>query len=164
MQHTIAALVENKLGVLARIAGLFSGRGFNIESLSVAQTIDPSISRMTIITRGDEQVIEQVIKQLRKLVDVIKVVDLTEEDFVDREMALIKVRAEVDSRAEVLRIADIFRGKVVDVSTTTYTLEVTGDEEKLEALINLLKPIGIIETARTGKVAVSRGNKALKVG
>lgn len=164
MQHTIAALVENKLGVLARIAGLFSGRGFNIESLSVAQTIDPTISRMTIITRGDEQVIEQVIKQLRKLVDVIKVVDLTEEDFVNREMALIKVRAEADSRAEVLRIADIFRGKVVDVSTTTYTLEVTGDEEKLEALINLLKPIGIIETARTGKVAVSRGNKALKVG
>lgn len=164
MQHIIAALVENKLGVLARIAGLFSGRGFNIESLSVAQTIDPSISRMTIITRGDEQVIEQVIKQLRKLVDVIKVVDLTEEDFVNREMALIKVRAEADSRAEVLRIADIFRGKVVDVSTTTYTLEVTGDEEKLEALINLLKPIGIIETARTGKVAVSRGNKALKVG
>ena len=150
------------MGVLARIAGLFSGRGFNIESLSVAETVDPTISRMTIITRGDEQVIEQVIKQLRKLVDVIKVVDLTGENFVNREMALIKVQAEADSRAEVQRIADIFRGKILDVSSTTYTVEVTGNEEKLEALINLLRPIGIIEVVRTGKVAISRGSKAIK--
>ncbi|MBI2875757.1 MAG: acetolactate synthase small subunit, partial [Candidatus Tectomicrobia bacterium] len=133
MQHTISVLVENKSGVLARIAGLFSGRGFNIESLTVAQTVDPTISRMTIITKGDDQLVEQIIKQLRKLIDVIKVVDLTPENYVNRELALIKVQAESQQRAEVLRIANIFRGKVVDVSPTTYTIEVTGDEEKLEA-------------------------------
>jgi len=164
MQHTIAVLVENKLGVLARIAGLFSGRGFNIESLSVAQTVDPTISRLTIITKGNNQVIEQVIKQLRKLVDVIKVVDLIKEDSVNREMILVKVRAELSSRAEVLRITDIFRGKIMDVSPSTYTLEITGEKGKLEALIGLLKPIGIIEIVRTGEVAISRGSKSLKTG
>lgn len=162
MQHTISVLVENKSGVLTRVAGLFSGRGFNIESLSVAQTVDPTISRMTIITQGDDQLVEQIVKQLRKLIDVIKVVDLTRENYVNREMALIKVQAESQQRAEVLRIVNIFRGKVVDVSTTTYTIEVTGDEEKLQALIDLLSPMGILEIARTGKVALSRGNKVLK--
>jgi len=162
-RHTISLLVENRFGALTRIAGLFSGRGFNIDSLTVAPTVDPSISRMTIVTRDNGQIIEQVIKQLRKLIDVIKVVDLCEEDYVEREMALIKVEAEPENRAEVLRIVDIFRGKIVDVSATTYTLEITGDEEKLGALINLLKPIGIIEIARTGKVALGRGNKVLKL-
>lgn len=162
MQHTISILVENQSGVLTRVAGLFSGRGFNIESLSVAQTVDPTISRMTIITQGDDQLVEQIVKQLRKLIDVIKVVDLTRENYVNREMALIKVQAESQQRAEVLRIVNIFRGKVVDVSPSTYTIEVTGDEEKLRALIDLLKPVGILEIARTGKVALSRGNKVLK--
>jgi len=162
-RHTISLLVENRFGALTRIAGLFSGRGFNIESLSVAQTVDPTISRMTIVTRDEGQIIEQIIKQLRKLIDVIKVVDLSEDDYVEREMALIKVEAQPENRAEILRVVDIFRGKVIDVSATTYTLEITGDEEKLEALINLLKPIGIIEIARTGKVALARGNRVLKV-
>jgi acetolactate synthase-1/3 small subunit len=163
LRHTISLLVENRFGALTRIAGLFSGRGFNIESLSVAQTVDPTVSRMTIVTRNNGQIIEQIIKQLRKLIDVIKVVDLSEDDYVEREMALIKVEAQPENRAEILRVIDIFRGKVIDVSPTTYTLEITGDEEKLEALINLLKPIGIIEIARTGKVALGRGNRVLKV-
>jgi len=157
MRHTISVLVENKFGVLSRIAGLFSGRGFNIESLSVAESLDPNISRMTIVTRGDDRVIEQVTKQLNKLVDVIKVIDHTEEKFVGRELALIKINAEPQLREEILRIAEIFRGKVVDVSSKTYTVEVTGDEEKVEAFIEMLKPLGIKEIARTGKIAMSRG-------
>ncbi|MBI5183026.1 MAG: acetolactate synthase small subunit [Nitrospinae bacterium] len=161
MRHTISVLVENEFGVLARIAGLFSGRGFNIESLCVAESIDPSISRMTIVTRGDDRIIEQITKQLNKLVDVIKVVDLTEEKFVDREMVLIKVNAEPSVREEILRITDIFRGKIVDVSPKTYTVEVTGDEDKIVAIIELLKPLGIKEIARTGRIAMSRGTKLL---
>jgi acetolactate synthase-1/3 small subunit len=157
MRHTISVLVENKFGVLSRIAGLFSGRGFNIESLSVAESLDPNVSRMTIVTRGDDRVIEQVTKQLNKLVDVIKVIDHTEEKFVDRELALIKINAEPQLREEILRIAEIFRGKVVDVSSKTYTVEVTGDEEKVDAFIEMLKPLGIKEIARTGKIAMSRG-------
>ena len=157
MRHTISVLVENKFGVLSRIAGLFSGRGFNIESLSVAESLDPNISRMTIVTRGDDRVIEQVTKQLNKLVDVIKVIDHTEEKFVGRELALIKINAEPQLREEILRIAEIFRGKVVDVSSKTYTVEVTGDEEKVEAFIEMLKPLGIKEIARTGRIAMSRG-------
>ena len=157
MRHTISVLVENKFGVLSRIAGLFSGRGFNIESLSVAESLDPNGSRMTIVTRGDDRVIEQVTKQLNKLVDVIKVIDHTEEKFVGRELALIKINAEPQLREEILRIAEIFRGKVVDVSSKTYTVEVTGDEEKVEAFIEMLKPLGIKEIARTGKIAMSRG-------
>ena len=157
MRHTISVLVENKFGVLSRIAGLFSGRGFNIESLSVAESLDPNISRMTIVTRGDDRVIEQVTKQLNKLVDVIKVIDHTEEKFVDRELALIKINAESQLREEILRITEIFRGKVVDVSSKTYTVEVTGDEEKVEAFIEMLKPLGIKEIARTGRIAMSRG-------
>ena len=161
MRHTISVLVENKFGVLARIAGLFSGRGFNIESLCVAESVDPKVSRMTIVTRGDDRIIEQITKQLNKLVDVIKVVDLTEEKFVDREIVLIKVNAEPSVRAEILRITDIFRGKIVDVSSKTYTVEVTGDEGKIVAIIEMLKPLGIKEIVRTGRIAMSRGTKSL---
>ena len=160
MRHVIALLVENEFGVLARVAGLFSGRGFNIESLCVAETLDPTVSTMTIVTRGDDQNIEQVLKQLNKLISVIKVVDLIDKDFVEREMVLIKVNASRENREEVLRVADIFRGKVVDVGAKTYTLEVTGDEKKIDAILTLLKPLGIKELVRTGHVAMVRGNKA----
>jgi acetolactate synthase-1/3 small subunit len=159
MRHVITLQVENEFGVLARIAGLFSGRGFNIESLSVAETLDPTVSTMTIVTRGDDTIIEQVLKQLNKLVPVIKVVDLIDKDFVEREMILIKVSATPHTREEVLRVVDIFRGKVVDVGTKTYTIEVTGDEKKIDALLNLLKPLGIKEMVRTGRVAMVRGSK-----
>jgi acetolactate synthase-1/3 small subunit len=159
MKHVISVLVDNEPGVLSRISGLFSGRGFNIESLNVAETLDPSISRMTLVTRGNDQIIEQIIKQLNKLVNVIKVLDLTGFEYVDREMALIKVTAESASRAEVLRIADIFRGQVVDVSAKSYTLEITGNDQKIQAVIDLLAPIGIMEIVRTGKVAIARVKK-----
>jgi len=156
-KHTIAVLVENKFGVLARIASLFSGRGYNIHSLTVGETHDPTVSRMTIVSSGDDKIIEQILKQLARLVEVIKVEDLTQENFVDREMVLVKVNALTEMRAEILRITDIFRGSIVDVSPSTYTIEVTGDAGKVEALISLLRPIGICEIARTGKVAMSRG-------
>jgi acetolactate synthase-1/3 small subunit len=159
MRHVISVLVDNEPGVLSRISGLFSGRGFNIESLNVAETLDPSISRMTLVTRGNDQIVEQIIKQLNKLVNVIKVLDLTGSDYVEREMALIKVTAEATSRAEVLRIVDIFRGRVVDVSQKSFTLEITGDEKKIQAVIDLLAPIGITEIVRTGKVAIPRVRK-----
>lgn len=159
MKHVISVLVDNEPGVLSRISGLFSGRGFNIESLNVAETLDPSISRMTLVTRGNDQIIEQIIKQLNKLVNVIKVQDLTGTDYVEREMALIKVSAQASSRAEVLRIVDIFRGRVVDVSPKSFTLEITGDEKKIQAVIDLLTPLGIMEIVRTGKVAISRVKK-----
>ena len=157
MRHTINVLVENEFGVLARVAGLFSGRGFNIESLSVAETLDPSISTMTIVTLGDDQVLEQITKQLNKLVSVIKVTDLLGKEYVAREMVLVKVAAKTETRAEILNIADIFRGKVVDVSPKSYTIEVTGDVEKIKAFLELLKPMGIKEVARTGQVALVRG-------
>jgi acetolactate synthase-1/3 small subunit len=159
MQHTLSILVENKPGVLSRIAGLFSGRGFNIESLSVAETLDATISRMTIVTRGNDQILEQIIKQLNKLVNVIKVIDFVNGDFVNREMALIKVTVADENRSELLNIVDIFRGKVVDVGPDSYVVEVTGDGGKLDAIINLCKPMGIKEVARTGKVAMMRGTK-----
>ena len=157
MRHTISVLVENEFGVLSRVAGLFSGRGFNIESLSVAETLDPSVSRMTIITSGNEQIVEQILKQLNKLVSVIKVVDLTGTDTVDRELVLVKVNAESETKAEVLRLVDIFRAKIVDVAPRCYTIEMTGDEGKVDALVQLLKPIGIREIVRTGRVAIARG-------
>ena len=159
MEHIISVLVENKFGVLSRVAGLFSGRGFNIESLSVGETLDPTVSRMTLVVRGDAFIIEQVIKQLHKLIDVIKVTDLSEENHVEREMILVKVNAEPTSRAEILRIADIFRAKVVDVTPQTYTLEATGEESKVTAIVELLRPFGIQELVRTGKVAIARGVK-----
>jgi len=145
--------------VLSRVAGLFSARGYNIESLSVGETLDSTVSRMTLVVRGDAFVIEQVIKQLHKLIDVIKVTDLSEEDHVEREMLLLKVNAEPGARAEILRIGDIFRAKVVDVTPTTYTLEATGEEGKIEAMIELLRPFGIQEVVRTGKVAIARSPK-----
>ena len=158
-KHTIAVLVENKFGVLSRVAGLFSARGYNIESLSVGETLDPTVSRMTLVVRGDEFVIEQVMKQLHKLIDVIKVNDLTDDSHVERELVLILVNAEPQHRAEVLRTADIFRAKVIDVTAVSFTLEATGDEGKIEALIELLRPMGIQEIVRTGKVAIARGPK-----
>lgn len=156
MRHTIALLVENKFGVLSRIAGLFSGRGYNIESLSVGETIDPQISAMTIVTRGDDQIVEQINKQLNKLIDVIKVVDMTEMDHVEREMVLIKVSPRQQDKAELLRLTEIFRGRVVDSSQKTYTVEITGDDKKIAAFIELLKPMGIKEFVRTGKIAIAR--------
>ena len=156
MEHIISVLVENKFGVLSRIANLFSGRGYNIETLSVAPTLDASMSMMTIVTSGDDRIIEQIVKQLNKLIDVIKVVDLNESEFVEREMALIKVHTRQEDRAEALRIADVFRAKVVDSTPTTYTIEVTGDVNKVEAAINLLQPLGIKELVRTGRVAIAR--------
>jgi len=158
-KHTIAVLVENRFGVLSRVAGLFSARGYNIESLSVGETLDPTVSRMTLVVRGDAFIIEQVLKQLHKLIDVIKVTDLSDEDHVEREMLLLKVNAEPANRAEILRVGDIFRAKVVDVTPNTYTLEVTGEESKIEAIIDLLRPFGIHEVVRTGKVALARGVK-----
>ncbi len=156
-QHIIAVLVENRMGVLARIAGLFSGRAFNIDSLTVAETDDPTVSRMTIASTGDEKIIEQITKQLNKLIDVIKVTDVTGEQFVDRELALIKVDAGAQVRAEIMQIVDIFRARIVDVTPTTVMIETTGDENKLTALIDMLRPYGIREIARTGKVAMLRG-------
>ena len=158
-KHTIAILVENKFGVLSRVAGLFSARGYNIESLSVGETLDPSVSRMTIVVRGDEFVIEQVMKQLHKLIDVIKVSDLTDDSHVQRELVLVRVNAEPQHRAEILRTADIFRAKVVDVTSVSFVLEATGEEGKLEAFIELLRPMGIQEVVRTGTVAIARGPK-----
>ena len=156
MRHTITVLVENEFGVLARVAGLFSGRGFNIESLNVGPTLDPGVSIMTISTEGDEQIIEQIVKQLRKLITVIKVVDLTEMKSVLREMVLLKVNANDANRAEILRTVDIFRCKVVDVGPGDFTLEAIGDHGKILALINLLTRFGIKEIARTGTVAMKR--------
>jgi acetolactate synthase I/III small subunit len=156
MEHIISVTVENKFGVLSRVAGLFSGRGFNIESLSVAPTLDPSMSMMTIVTSGDDRIIEQIVKQLNKLIDVIKVVDLNESEFVERETALIKVHTKPEDRAEALRITDIFRGNVIDSTPTTYTIEVTGNVRKVQAMINLLQPLGLKELIRTGRVAIAR--------
>ena len=156
MRYVLSVLVENEPGVLSRVAGLFSGRGFNIESLNVAPTYEPGVSHMTITTSGDAQILEQIVKQLRKLITVIKVVDFQEFSAVEREMMLIKVQADDSRRGEVLRIADIFRCKVVDVSLADLTLEVTGDHEKIAAVINLLARFGIKEMNRTGTLAMKR--------
>jgi len=158
-KHTISLLVDNQPGVLSRIAGLFSGRGFNIESLCVAETMDPLTSRITLVTRGNHMIIEQLTKQLNKLVNVIKVYDLTGTNFVEREVALVKVGANPEHRSEILRLVDIFRCKVVDVSSTRYIMEVTGNQGKLGAFLNLLKPMGIKEISRTGSIALSRNRK-----
>ena len=159
MKHTISVLLQNKPGVLSRVTGLFSGRGFNIESLSVAQTLDPEVSTLTLVTTGDDRIIEQITKQLHKLIDVVKVTDMSETDYVEREMAIIRVKAEAESRAEVLRVIDIFRGKVVDVSPKSYAVEITGPSSKLQAVIDILRPIGIQEIVRTGKIAMTRAKK-----
>lgn len=155
-QHTISMLVENHFGTLNRIAGLFAAKGYNIDSLTVGPTEDADVSRMTIVTRGDDQVIEQIMKQLHKLIDTIKVVDLTFESYVERELSLIKVQSTATTRSEIMQIAEIFRAKVVDISPKTLTLEVTGSQQKVEAIINMLKPFGIKELSRTGRVALKR--------
>ncbi|MDD2902277.1 MAG: acetolactate synthase small subunit [Syntrophales bacterium] len=158
-RHTISVWVDNTPGVLSRVTGLFSGRGFNIESLCVAETMDPQVSRITIVSTGDEQITEQIIKQLHKLINVVTVVDLSEKEHVEREMALVTVKAEDKSRAEVLRIADIFRCRVVDVSPHTYSLEITGNYEKIGAVLGLLKNHGILDVVRSGTLAIQRPKK-----
>ena len=155
-KHILTMLVDNEPGVLSRVSGLFSGRGFNIESLCVAATMDPNVSRITLVTKANPLLVEQIEKQLNKLINVVKVREMTRDDSVQREMALICIKAEESNRAEILRIVDIFRCKVVDVGLEHYIIEVTGDEGKLKALLNLLKPIGIKKIARTGTVALFR--------
>jgi acetolactate synthase-1/3 small subunit len=155
-RHTISILVENKFGAFARIAGLFSAKGYNIESLSVGPTEDETVSRMTIVTEGDDPIIEQITKQLHKLIDTIKVVDLTFESFVERELVLLKIQTTAESRSEIMQIAEIFRAKVVDISPRTLTLEATGSKQKTDAIIKMLKPFVIKEIARTGQVALKR--------
>lgn len=159
MRHTLTVTVENNPGVLTRVAGLFSRRGFNIDSLAVGRTENPRISRMTIIVEGDDQVVEQVAKQLHKLVDVIKISDITRNPYVDRELVLIKVHAEPAARAEIMQLVDIFRARIVDVGPKTLTIEVTGDEGKIDAIEYSLRPFGIKELVRTGKIAMLRGVK-----
>jgi len=155
-RHIFAVLVENHFGVLGRITGLFSARGFNIESLCVAETEDHTVSRITLVTTGDDKVLEQVHKQLHRLIDVIKVTDLSEEPHVDREMVLVKVHAEAEIRAEVLRLAEIFRAKIVDVQPKSLTIEVTGNESKIEKFLSLMQSFGVLDLTRTGKVALAR--------
>jgi acetolactate synthase-1/3 small subunit len=159
-RRILTLLVENQVGVLARIAGLIAAKGYNIDSVSVGETMDASVSRVTLVVQGDDHVMEQVVKQLNRLIEVIKVVDLTEEEFIEREMILVRVNADPPNRAEILRIADIFRAKVVDLTHRTYTLEVTGDEDKIQALLELLRPFGIKELVRTGLIAIGRASKA----
>jgi len=158
-RHVLTMLVDNEPGVLCRVAGLFAGRGYNIESLCVAETTKPKVSRITVTTKADEPAIEQIMKQLRKLINVVKLRDLTGKHSVQREMALICVRAKPEHRAEILRIVDIFRCKIIDVGQEHYIMEVTGTEEKLEALMNLLKPMGIKKIARSGTLALFREPK-----
>ena len=156
MRHTISVLVENKFGVLTRVAGLFSGRGYNIDSLNVAPTQDPSASRMTIVTRGDDATLEQIVKQLNKLVEVLKVDDFHDGEYIDRELVLVKVGVNSQSRAEVMQITDIFRAKIVDVQPASLTIEITGSESKIEKFLELMKSFGILDLTRTGKVALPR--------
>jgi len=163
MRHILSILVENEAGALSRISGLFSARGYNIESLTVAPTEDPTMSRMTIVTAGSDDVIEQITKQLNKLVEVVKVVDLTEGNHIERELMLVKVRAAGKERDEMKRLTDIFRGRIIDVSDNTYTIELTGDGRKLDAFIQALDQGAIIETVRTGTSGIGRGNRVLRV-
>lgn len=161
MRHIISILMENEAGALSRVAGLFSARGYNIESLTVAPTEDPSISRMTLVTRGSEEIIEQIIKQLNKLIDVIRVLDLTEGSHIEREMMLIKLGATGAGRDEIMRLTNIFRGRIIDVTGKTYTIELTGTSDKLDAFIAALGDIPILETVRSGVSGIARGEKSL---
>lgn len=163
MKHTLAVLVENKPGVLTRVAGLFSRRGFNIESLAVGVTENPDTSRMTIVVTGDDRVLEQVMKQLNKLIEVIRVSDVPPDESVNRELALIKVGVDSTTRAEVMQIVDVFRAKIVDVGIKSLVVEVTGDESKITAMEQLLRQFGIKEMVRTGKIAMNRGAKIVQV-
>ena len=156
MRHTISVLVENTFGVLTRVAGMFSGRGYNIDSLNVAPTHDPEKSRMTIVTRGDDATVEQIVRQLYKLVNVLEITDFREHEYIDRELVLVKVKANAKNRSEVMQITDIFRAKIVDVQSQTMTIEVTGNESKVNKFIGLMDNFGVIELTRTGKVALAR--------
>lgn len=164
MKHVLAVLVENKPGVLVRVAGLFARRGFNIESLAVGKTMDPTISRMTIEVEADDQTLEQIIKQLNKLVNVIRISNLSKEPSVHRELLLVKVRADAGNRMEIQQIVETFRAKTVDVAPQSMVVEVTGNEEKLEAFLLMMSGYGIMEIARTGKIAMLRGSKTTKNG
>lgn len=163
MRHIIAVLLENESGALARVVGLFAQRGYNIDSLTVATTEDPTLSRLTMVTRGDDQVIEQITKQLHKLIEVVKLVDLSESAHIERELMMVKVKASGEQREEVKRCADIFRAQIIDVSSTTYTIQVVGTSEKLEAFIQALCNTQIMEVVRTGVSGISRGEKALSL-
>lgn len=164
MRHIISILMENEAGALSRVAGLFSARGYNIESLTVAPTEDSSLSRMTLVTRGSEDIIEQITKQLNKLIDVVKLVDLTEGSHIEREMMMIKVQAQgAEAREEIKRLADIFRGHIIDVTASTYIIELTGPGDKLDAFIQALGEAPILETVRSGVSGISRGDKSLHV-
>ena len=163
MRHNIAVLLENESGALSRVSGLFSARAYNIESLTVAPTEDPSMSRMTIVTHGSEDVIEQIVKQLNKLIEVVKVVDLNEGAHIERELMLVKVKAEGALREELKRMSDIFRGSIIDVADNTYTIELTGNGSKLDAFLEALDPGVILETVRTGACGIGRGNRVLKI-
>jgi len=156
MRHTISVLVENKFGVLTRIAGLFSGRGFNIDTLNVGPTTEPTTSRMTIVVKGDDRTLDQVVKQLNKLVDIIQVIDFREGEYVDRELVLVRVKVDGKSRAEVMQICDIFRAKIVDVQPHSLTIEVTGDEGKINKFLRLMDNFGVLDLSRTGKAALPR--------
>ena len=164
MRRIISLLMENESGALSRVAGLFSARGYNIESLTVAPTEDPSLSRMTIVTRGSDLVIEQIIKQLNKLIDVVKLADITDGRHIERELMLIKVNAvERDQRSEIKRLTDIFRGRIIDVSDATYIIELTGSSDKLDAFIQAIEPSAILETVRSGSTGIARGEKSLRI-
>jgi len=157
MRHIISILLENESGALSRVAGLFSARAYNIESLSVAPTDDPSLSRMTLVTTGSDEIVEQVCKQLNKLIDVVKLVDLTRDIHVERELILVKVKAENEQRDEVMRLAEIFNGHIIDLTDRTYTLEVTGDKAKIDAVLKALENIPILEVVRSGQLGMGRG-------
>jgi acetolactate synthase I/III small subunit len=161
MRHIISILMENESGALSRVAGLFSARGYNIESLTVAPTEDPSLSRMTLVTRGSDDVIEQITKQLNKLIDVVKLIDLAESAHIERELMMIKVKTTEQSRAEVKSVADVFRGRILDITPTTYVIELTGPSEKLDAFIATVDAANIIEVVRSGATGISRGEKGL---
>ncbi|WP_419570682.1 acetolactate synthase small subunit [Rheinheimera sp.] len=164
MRHIISVLLENESGALARVVGLFAQRGYNIDSLTVAATEDPTMSRLTLVTRGDDKVIEQITKQLHKLIEVVKLMDLSEAAHIERELLMVKVRAtNNDQREEVKRSADIFRGQIIDVSPTTYTIQVVGTSEKLEAFIEALQGVQILETVRTGVSGIARGERTLSL-
>ena len=163
MRHIISILLENESGALSRVAGLFSARGYNIESLTVAPTEDQSLSRMTLVTRGSEEIIEQIVKQLNKLVDVVKLMELTEGPYIEREMMLVKVRAESEARSELKRLTDIFRGRIIDVTASTYVIELTGTGDKLDAFLDAVGTGAILETVRSGVSGIARGEKSLRL-
>ena len=163
MRHIISILMENEAGALSRVAGLFSARGYNIESLTVAVTEDPSLSRMTLVTRGSDRVIEQITKQLNKLIDVVKLIDLVEAPHIERELMMVKIKTTDDSREEIKRLSDIFRGRIIDVTKNSFVVEITGDSEKLDAFITAVGDVCIVEVVRSGPTGISRGEKGLHI-